>query len=127
MIEFLSKAPEDWGRGLDFNNTKYPLKWVAKNKIKFPYELLNEGPHSYLYDVIEGFSLIAEITYRSGCSELFKEKLSSKKYKNILNDEYFNIDYIDSLVKEYLMGKEVKGNHFNNLVSLITLCSTGWY
>jgi len=36
LIEFLSKAPEKWGRGLDFNHVKYPLKWVAKNKIKFP-------------------------------------------------------------------------------------------
>ena len=127
MIEFLSKAPEKWGRGLELNNTKYPLKWVAKNKIKFPYELLDEGPHSYLYDVIEGFSLFAEITYRSGVTEFFKETLKSRPYKDILTDEYFDIKYLDGLCSDFLGGKEVRGQDFNNLVSLITLCITGWY
>lgn len=127
IIEFLSKAPEKWGRGLELNNTKYPLKWVAKNKIKFPYELLEEGPHSYLYDVIEGFSLFAEITYRSGVTEFFKETLKGRPYKDILTDEYFDMKYLDRLCAEYLEGKEVKGQDFNNLVSLITLCITGWY
>ena len=127
MIEFLSKAPENWGRGLDLNNTKYPLKWVAKNKIKFPYELLNEGPHSYLYDVIEGFSLFAEITYRSGVTEFFKDAVKDKPYQDILNDEYFNIKYLDDLVVNFINGREVSGRDFNNLVSLITLCITGWY
>jgi len=127
MIEFLSKAPENWGRGLDLNNTKYPLKWVAKNKIKFPYELLKEGPHSYLYDVIEGFSLFAEITYRSGVTEFFKDAVKDKPYQDILNDEYFNIKYLDDLVVNFINGREVSGRDFNNLVSLITLCITGWY
>jgi len=127
LIEFLSKAPEEWGRGLDFNNTKYPLKWVAKNKIKFPYELLNEGPHSYLYDVIEGFSLLAEVTYRSGVTDFFKDTVRTRPYKNILGDEYFEISYLDQLVTNYLDGTEMSGAHFNNLVSLITLCITGWY
>ena len=127
MIEFLSKAPESWGRGLELNNTKYPLKWVAKNKIKFPYELLDEGPHSYLYDVIEGFSLGAEITYRSGVTQLFKDTLKDKPYRNILSDEYFDMKYLDRLSADYLNGKEVKGQDFNNLVSLITLSITGWY
>jgi len=127
LIEFLSKAPEEWGRGLDFNNTKYPLKWVAKNKIKFPYELLNEGPHSYLYDVIEGFSLLAEVTYRSGITDFFKDTVRTRPYKNILGDEYFDISYLDKLVTNYLDANEMSGADFNNLVSLITLCITGWY
>lgn len=127
LIELLSKAPESWGRGLEMNNTKYPLKWVAKNKIKFPYELLQEGPHSYLYDVIEGFSLFAEITYRSGVTDFFKEKLRDRPYRAILTDEYFDLNYLDRLCADYLDGKETTGQDFNNLVSLITLCVTGWY
>jgi hypothetical protein len=127
LINFLSRAPENWGRGLELNNTKYPLKWVAKNRLKFPYELLDEGPHSYLYDVIEGFSLFAEITYRSGVTRFFKDTLRSKPYKDILTGEYFNLNYLDRLVDGYLAGKEAKGADFNNLVSLITLCVTGWY
>lgn len=127
MIDFLSRAPESWGRGLDFNNTKYPLKWVAKNRLRFPYELLNEGPHSYLYDVIEGFSLFAEITYRSGVTPFFRESLAGKPYRNILDGDVFDLAYLDRLSDGFLKGKEVRGADFNNLVSLITLCVTGWY
>lgn len=127
LIELLSKAPEKWGRGLEMNNTKFPLKWVAKNKIRFPYELLEEGPHSYLYDVIEGFSLFAEITYRSGVTGFFKDVLKDRPYRKILTDEYFDMKYLDKLCSAYLDGKETRGQDFNNLVSLITLCITGWY
>jgi len=127
LIELLSKAPEKWGRGLDFNHTKYPLKWVAQNKIKFPYELLDEGPHSYLYDVIEGFSLMAEITYRSAATDFFKETLAAKAYRNILGPEYFDLEYLDKIVDDFLSGKEAKGQDFNNLVTLITLSVTGWF
>ena len=127
IIEFLSKAPEKWGRGLELNNTKYPLKWVAKNKIKFPYDLLNEGPHSYLYDVLEGFSLGAEITYRSGITDFFKDSLSRKSYHDILSDKYFNLSYLDKLVDDFLNNREAKGAALNNLISLITFVMTGWY
>lgn len=127
LIEVLSQAPESWGRGLDFNHTKHPIKWVAQNKIKFPYDLLQEGPHSYLYDVIEGFSLLAEITYRSGATAYFKEVLRERPYKAIFDSGYFDFVYLDRLVKGYLSEKEVRGIDFTNLVSLITFCITGWY
>ena len=127
LITFLSKAPEKWGRGLEWTNTKYPLKWVARNKIRFPYKLLEEGPHSYLYDVIEGFSPTAEITYRSGVTDFFKDTLATHSYKSIITDEYFDMKYLGHLVTDYLKGKEAKGKDFNNLVSLITLAITGWY
>ena len=127
LVDFLSQAPESWGRGLNFNHAKYPLKWVAQNKIKFPYELLQEGPHAYLYDIIEGFSIASEVTYRSAMTGYFKEVLSQRAYKNILAPSHFNFAYLDRLVNDYLNGKEAKGRDFTNLYSLVTLSSTGWY
>lgn len=127
LIEFLSKAPEKWGRGLDLNHTKYPLKWVAQNKIKFPYELLEMGPHSYLYDVIEGFSLGAEITYQSGVTDFFKESISRRDYREILSSEYFDFNYLDQLTKNFLNNNNAKGMDLNNLISLLTFVVTGWY
>lgn len=127
LIELLSKAPQSWGRGLEINNTKFPLKWVARNKIRFPYETLDEGPHSYLYDVMEGFSLLAEITYRSGVTGFFKETLASKPYRRIMSDSHFDLAYLDGLVEDFLAGNETKGADFTNLSSLIALCVTGWY
>lgn len=127
LIDLLSRAPESWGRGLDLNHCKYPLKWVAQNKIRFPYELLQHGPHSYLYDVIEGFSLLEEIMYRSAVSKHFKEVLSTRAYRDILGGGYIDIAYFDRLVDAYLAGKEIKGKDFTNLFSLSTVASTGWY
>jgi len=127
VVDLLAQAPEYWGRGLNFNHTKYPLKWMVINKIKFPFEILADGPHSYLYDVIEGFSLAAELVYRSGVTRYFKEKLRSNDYHALLSDQYFDMAYIDSFVDGYLNGKEVAGKDFNNLQTLITLCVTGWY
>jgi len=127
MIDLLSQAPESWGRGLDLNNTKYPLKWIARNKMKFPYKLLDEGPHSYLYDVIEGFSLAAEVLYRSGVTGLFKDIIRNRPYHNILSDEYFDIAYLDGLVSDYLSGKEATGRDFNNLFTLLNFVNIGWY
>lgn len=127
LVRFLSKAPERWGRGLELNNTKYPLKWVAKNKIRFPYDNLDEGPHAYLWDVLQGASLASEIIYRSGVTEYFKDSVGSKPYRDIFSDEYFDIKYLDDLVLNYLNGNEVSGRDLNNLISLVTLCITGWY
>lgn len=126
LIDILSAAPTSWGRGLDFNHTKYPLKWVAQNRIDFPYETLDQGPHSYLYDVIEGFSLLAEIMYRSGVTPMFKQTLAEKPYRDLLDDTYVDVAYLDRIVDDYLAGKEASGADFNNLVSLATLCVTGW-
>ncbi len=127
LISILSQAPESWGRGLDFNHTKYPLKWVAQNKVKFPYDVLQEGAHSYLYDVVEGFSLHAEILYRSGFTEYYRQILADRSYRQLFNPSYFDVSYLDRLASAYIQGKEVKGVDFTNTVSLITLCKTGWY
>lgn len=127
MIDLLSKAPESWGRGLDFNHTKYPLKWVAQNKVRFPYQLLEEGAHSYLYDVIEGFSLAAETLYRSAFTPYYKEVLSARAYRSLFDPSYFDIKYLDQLVDKFIDGKEVKGQDFNNTLTLLTLSSIGWY
>lgn len=127
LIELLSKAPESWGRGLELNHTKYPLKWAAQHKFAFPYDLLDEGPHSYLYDVIEGFSLASEITYRSGVVDFFKTTLAQRPYRELFSEEFVDVCYLDRIVDGYLAGDEARGDDFNNLVSLITLCVTGWY
>ena len=127
IVDLLSRAPESWGRGLNFNQVKYPLKWMARNKIKFPYELLEEGPHAYLYDVIDGFSIMAEIIYRSAMADYLKEVLAQRAYKKVLDPSHFDFDYIDRLVKDYLDGKEAKGRDFTNIYSLATFSATGWY
>lgn len=124
--EFLSAMPEEWGRGLDLNPTKYPLKWMLKNRIDYPYHL-QVGPHSYLYDVNPSFSLAAEIIYGSAFAPYFKTLLRPRTYHDLLSSNMFNLAYIDGLVDHYLDGIEIRGAEMNDLVSLFMLLIVGWY
>lgn len=122
ILEILSIMPEKYGRGLDFKNTKYPLKWFLKNKINYPYEL-QSGPHSYTYDVNPTFTHPAEVLYGSAFKKEFKKILKNKKFLKILDQEHFNKKYINRIINQYINNKELKGNDMINLFS-ISLHST---
>lgn len=124
--EFLSGMPEEWGRGLDLNPTKYPLKWMLKNRIDYPLHL-QVGPHSYLYDINPSFSHAAEIMFGSAFVPYFKDLLRSKSYRDLLSPEIFNLDYIDDVVNGYLQSVEIKGAELSDLLALCMLSMIGWY
>lgn len=124
--EFLSTMPESWGRGLDLNHTKYPLKWTLKNRIDYPIHL-QEGPHSYIYDVRPEFNIAGELVYSSAFTPFYKKELSNKKYHEMLSEEVFDLSYIDRVVDNYVAGEIASGNEFNDLVSLCLHVATGWY
>ena len=124
--DFLSGMPEDWGRGLDFNRTKYPLKWMLQNRIKYPYEL-QSGPHSYLYDVDHSFSHAAELLYASSFTPLFRERLKTKEFAGRFSSEWFDHAYLDGLADRYVAGETAGGAELTDLTSLCLLSMTGWY
>tara|TARA_R110000868_G_scaffold155691_6_gene382170 strand:- start:38705 stop:40597 length:1893 start_codon:yes stop_codon:yes gene_type:complete len=118
LQDWLSEMPEEFGRGLDLNNTKYPIKWTLKNIIKdYPFEL-QDGPHSYLYDVEHSFSHSSELLYGSSLTPIFKEKFKTGNYKKFLSSEYFNVSYFEELVKDFLSGVEKDGKERGDLFSL---------
>jgi hypothetical protein len=123
---FLSAMPESFGRGLDLNPTKYPLKWALKNRINYPNHL-QVGPHSYLYDVDHSFNHAEEVVYHSAFTPYFKDKLKARGYRNVLSPEMINVEYLDGLVTKFLAGGAVDGSELGDLVSLCLLSSTGWY
>jgi hypothetical protein len=118
MFDFLSKMPENWGRGLDLNSTKYPLKYILKNKLKYPMEL-QEGPHSYLYDVDTSINFLEEVIYNSGFSRYAKEKLTKKNLIDRLDHKFFDMDYINSILTNFKDGKILKGSKQKDLGSII--------
>lgn len=126
LIGFLSAMPESFGRGLDFNSTKYPLKWMLKNRIDYPYHY-QTGPHSYTYDVQEGFSLLGEILNASSFKNLFKTSLTNSKFINSLDTNLFNTEYINQNVKKYLAGEELKGSALNDLGTIAMHSAVGIY
>jgi len=123
---FLSAMPENWGRGLDLNNTKYPLKWMLRNKIDYPYEM-QEGPHAYTYDVDSSFNHTNEIFYHSKMKDIFQDALRNKDYHQILSSKVFNLEHYDSIVDDYLHDKELSVSQINELWPLTNLCLFGWY
>jgi hypothetical protein len=126
LQEFLAAMPESFGRGLDLNPTKYPLKWMLKHRIDYPMHL-QTGPHSYLYDVDHSFSHAAESLQRSALTPYFKERLRRRGYQSLLSADVFDLGYLDGIVDRYLAGEELKGEDLGDLGTLCWLTATGWY
>jgi hypothetical protein len=126
LQEFLSAMPENWGRGLDLNPTKHPLKWMLKNKIDYPLHL-QVGPHSYLYDVDHTFSHAVEIVNHSALTQVFRELLSNHPYHEIMDSTMFNLDYLDNIVDRFVTGEEIIGVELNVLLPVCFMVLIGWY
>jgi hypothetical protein len=127
LQDFLAKMPEDWGRGLDLNPTKYPLKKMLKDKLDYPYDY-QKGEHSYTYDVDHSFNHAQEIYCHSVLVEDFQNSVRGKPYHQILSKDYFDLDYIDDLVDEYINSpKDMSVASIGKLVPIIMLCYVGWY
>ena len=125
--KFLSKMPESWGRGLDLNPTKYPLKSMLKEKIDYPYDY-QEGPHSYTYDTNHSFSHAQEIYCYSALVKEFQDSVVNRPYRQILSEKFFNLDYIDGLVDKYINSPQTMDvSDVTKLVPVIMLCYVGWY
>lgn len=117
VIELLSQAPEDWGRGLELRPTKYPLKWMLTHRIDYPLHL-QVGPHAYTYDVQPGFSLIGELLYRSGLTPRFKHSLMSELFLQGIDSEVFNVSYMMQLAQAFNDDAVLTGGELNDLASI---------
>ncbi len=126
LQEFLSAAPENWGRGLEIRPTKYPLKWMLENKVDYPLHL-QVGPHSYTYDIDPNFNHGAEFIYKSSFAPLIKQRLKERRYEKLLSKDYFDMTYINKIVNRYLNGIETIGAERADLEILCYLVLEGWY
>lgn len=126
VIDFLSAMPETWGRGLDLNSTKYPLKWMLRNRIDYPYHL-QAGPHAYIYDVNPTFTLLGEILHASSFKGIFNEALKAGNFVGALDASIFDRSYIDGIVGRYLKGEELKGQDMKDLSVLAMHSAIGIY
>ena len=117
MIEFLEKMPENWGRGLDLNSTKYPLKEMLK-KLNYPFHL-QTGPHAYAYDTDARFNHIEELLFRSKFNSLAKKKLANSHLINNLDNKHFNTKYIYKLIKMYEKNQSLNLKQINDLGVLV--------
>ena len=124
--EFLAAMPESFGRGLDLNPTKYPLKWMLRHRVDYPMHL-QVGPHSYLYDVDHTFSHAVENLYHSAFTPYYRARLANRGYRGLFSAEVFDVAYMDGIVDRYLAGTEARGGELGDLVTLCWLATAGWY
>lgn len=121
LQEFLSAMPENFGRGLDLNPTKYPLKWMlSKRMIDYPMHL-QVGPHSYLYDVEHTFNLAAEISYGSAFAPYFRDLLKAIDLRSTFADAVFDLSYIERIITRYTKGIEANGTELSDVASICRL------
>ena len=118
IFNYLSQMPESWGRGLDLNSTKYPLKQILKEKLNYPL-YLQEGYHSYIYDRLPSFSHSEELLMRSKLRGIAIKKLINSKIINNLDKKYFNVGYIRRLIKMYQQNQKLKLKEIDNLRSIV--------
>lgn len=124
--DFLSEMPEEWGRGLDLNSTKYPLKAMLREDIDYLLHL-QTGPHSYTYDVDHSFNHYEEIMAHSPFAADLKRALEGRPYHRLLSKEYFKLDYIDDIVDRYCGDANVSVAELTEIAPLAILCLIGWY
>jgi hypothetical protein len=126
VIDFLSEMPESWGRGLDLNPTKYPLKWMLRKRIDYPNHL-QVGPHSYTYDVNPSFTLLGEILHASSFKPVFHQALQTSQFIHWLDESVFDHSYINGITQRYLAGEELKGQEMNDMGVLAIHSAIGVY
>jgi len=69
-----------------------------------------------------------EIFCYSALTDSFQNSLKGKPYHKILSDEYFHLNYIDTLVDKYILSpQDISVTHLNEIVPIIMLCHIGWY
>ena len=117
VFGFFAQMPENWGRGLEINSTKYPLKQlIRKNHYKFPISVVDSpGPHSY---TITFADLKHEYIYNSSLSQyLLGNTDFEKKYREFFSSDCFDLDCIRKYVADIKGGKidRISSTGFNLL------------
>jgi hypothetical protein len=134
LLKFMYSMPENWGRGLGLKQTKYPLKYLARNKWHIPVHILEEkGAHSYIAESDKkwnysggNWSLASETIYNSVFGEHYKSILSEVKLEKYFSSEYFHTGLMQKAVDEFVEGKQ-NLNQTNFIYKLGMLFFIGLY
>ncbi|MBS1513751.1 MAG: hypothetical protein JSS63_01880 [Bacteroidetes bacterium] len=114
LLKFMYSMPQCWGRGLEMSPTKFPLRYLAKEKWNFPRHILEDAEaHSYIAESDKRWNysggkwnLNCETIYNSVFGEAFKEILSEAELEKYFSPEYFKTELMKKTISEYLDGKQ---------------------
>lgn len=128
LVNFLEKMPSSWGRSLELNNTKYPLKAVARANKAFPIDIVESGIHSYPVEVDQTLTNAPyNLYFNSTATGYFKQLLSRHTYREILDDKCFDLKYIDKQINYFLNDRMDKIDDYNLVIRIINFVAIGWY
>lgn len=113
LHDFLSKMPEEWGRGLEIKNVKYPLKESFRRFLKYP-KILEEGSHSYMYDIKKYSDPILEIIINPNTKKYIIDIFKKFHPCDYLSGELYNRNKIHLIIKNYL--KNNKFEKYSNQI-----------
>lgn len=117
LIQLLEKMPEEYGRGLELKQTKYPIKWMLENKLDYDLSL-NGGLHSYLYDEDPSFNHSKEILTNSAFASVFKSNLLESTLLKSLDSSVFDMNYINEIIRNYVKENKVEDKDISNIFSI---------
>lgn len=122
LHDFLAKMPEEWGRGLEIKNVKYPLKESFRRYLRYP-KILEEGSHSYMYDVKKFSDPILEIIINPSTKTYINNIFNKYHPCDYLEDKFFNRNKIYQVLKNYKNGNKIArySNHIFRLYNISKL------
>ena len=98
--DYLSKMPENWGRGLETRTLKYPLKENLFKKFNIT-KVLEIGPHSYQYDVNKFSNVFLEVLLSKSARDYIINTFELYNPSDYLSPNVFNINFVNRLIKEF--------------------------
>ena len=125
LHNFLSKMPEEWGRGLEMKNIKYPLKESFRRYLKYP-KFLEEGSHSYMYDIKKFSDPILEIIINPKTKKYIFDIFNKYHPCDYLKDEFYDRSKIHYIIKNYKKNND-KFHKYSNQIFRLYLVSKLFY
>jgi len=126
IADFFEKMPAEWGRNLNFKNTKYFEKRMALESKTFPISILEDKsfPHSYIYEQ-EGVNInqCYEYYLNSSITDYFRELLSDKKSLDYLGQiDGIDYEYLENIRNNFVENK-IQKRDYNMTMKICVLTS----
>lgn len=123
LAEFLSQMPENWGRGLEWRQIKYPLKQYASEYLDIPVDIIESDFHSYIDEKEDEDRLIdwkSEMINKSPLGLRWRDPAKQQVVDNIFDKKAVDIDLIKNMLSNDCTPSTSKLH-----LSLVTLLSVG--
>jgi len=123
LAEFLAQMPENWGRGLEWRQIKYPLKQYASRSLDIPVDIIESDFHSYIDEKEDEERFIdwkAEMVNASPLGLRWREPSRQQAVDRIFDNKWVDVELIKSMLSNACTPSTSK-LHLN----LVTFLSVG--